>query len=71
MSELVMDNGAVRATINVSYQSEPVLGFLVPAEMREHYEAHGQSIDGRATYGEFRQFQVKTKEVIGRPPGVE
>ena len=71
MSELVMDNRAVRATINVSYQSEPVLGFLVPAEMREHYEAQGQSIDGRATYGAFRQFQVTTNEVIGRPPGLE
>ena len=71
MSELVMDNGKVRATINVSYQSEPVLGFLVPAEMREHYEAQDLSIDGRATYGQFRQFQVTTNEVIGRPPGLE
>ena len=39
MSELAMDNGEVSATINVSYQSEPLLGFLVPVEMRERYRA--------------------------------
>ena len=68
MSELEMDNGRVRATIDVSYQSEPVVGFLVPAEMRERYETGGLTIDGRATYGKFRQFQVRTDEVIGKPP---
>jgi hypothetical protein len=69
MSELEMDNGDVGAVINVSYQSEPVLGFLVPVEMRERYQASGESIEGVATYSRFRQFQVKTKEVIGKPPG--
>jgi hypothetical protein len=69
LSELEMDNGDVNATINVSYQSEPVLGFLVPVEMRERYQASGESIEGVATYGRFRQFQVKTKDVIGKPPG--
>ena len=28
----------LRATIDVSYQSEPLLGCLVPIEMRERYE---------------------------------
>ena len=71
MSELQMDNRKVSGTINVSYQSEALLGFLVPAEMRERYEAGGVTVEGRATYGRFRQFQVKTEERIGKPPGSE
>jgi hypothetical protein len=69
MSELVMNNGRVSATINVSYQSEPLLGFLVPVEMRERYRSGPDRIEGVATYGRFRQFQVRTTEVIGKPPG--
>ena len=71
MSELEMDNRMVHATINVSYLSEPMLGFLVPVEMREHYESRGVFIDGRATYGRFRQFEVTTQESIGKPPGLD
>ena len=64
MSELTADNSAVRATIAVSYQSEPLLGFLVPIEMRERYEGRRDRtlIEGNATYGNFRQFQVRTEE---------
>ncbi len=68
MSELVMENSEVTATINVSYQSEPMLGFLVPVEMRERYRARDERVEGVATYGRFRQFQVKTDQVIGKPP---
>jgi hypothetical protein len=57
MSELINDNREVRATIDVSYQSEPLVGFLVPIEMREQYQGRpdGVRIDGTATYGRFRQ----------------
>ena len=53
MSELTADSSAVRATIDVSYQSEPLLGYLVPIEMRERYEGRRDStlIEGNATYG--------------------
>jgi hypothetical protein len=66
MSELTADSSAVRATIDVSYQSEPLLGFLVPIEMRERYEGRRDStlIEGNASYGNFRQFQVRTEERI-------
>jgi hypothetical protein len=69
MSELTADSSAVRATIDVSYQSEPLLGFLVPIEMRERYEGRrdGTLIEGNATYGNFRQFQVRTEERIAPP----
>jgi hypothetical protein len=69
ISELEMTNDDVSGTINVSYQSEPELGFLVPAEMRERYTARRALVEGRATYGRFRRFLVKTDEVIRRPPG--
>lgn len=63
MSELVANNRVVRATIDVSYQSEPLLGLLVPIEMREWYEGSDRErIDGVATYGKFRQFQVNVDE---------
>jgi hypothetical protein len=67
MSELTAENRHIRAAIDVSYQSEPLLGLLVPIEMREHYESRrsGTLITGRATYGRFRQFQVNVNEKLG------
>jgi hypothetical protein len=64
MSELTADSSAVRAIIDVSYQSEPLLGFLVPIEMRERYEGRRDRtlIEGNASYGNFRQFQVRSEE---------
>jgi hypothetical protein len=70
MSELVMQNDEVSAYVAVSYQSEPLLGFLVPVEMRERYRARNERVEGVATYGRFRQFQVKTAEIIAKPPGL-
>jgi hypothetical protein len=66
MSELTAENRHIRATIDVSYQSEPLLGLLVPIEMRERYEgkSNGSLVEGRATYGHFRQFQVKVDEKL-------
>jgi len=64
MSELVAGNRRLRATIDVSYQSEPLLGLLVPIEMREWYDGRhtGSRIEAVATYGRFRQFQVNVDE---------
>jgi hypothetical protein len=67
MSELTAENRHIAATIDVSYQSEPLLGLLVPIEMRERYHSKrsGTLVEGRATYGRFRQFQVKVDEKVG------
>jgi hypothetical protein len=54
ISELAIDGGGVRTTVTVSYQSEPLLGFLVPVEMRESYLRRDEQISGHATYGKFR-----------------
>jgi hypothetical protein len=71
MTELIMDRGSVRALIDVSYESEPLLGFRVPVEMRERYLTRTERIDGVARYGKFRQFQVRTDEAIETPDGTK
>jgi hypothetical protein len=64
ISEVIAEDRSVRGTLTVSYQSEPLLGMLVPAAMRERYEGRRTKvlIDAAATYGRFRQFQVKVDE---------
>src|SRR5688572_4691103 len=54
ISELMVEGGGVIATVTVSYQSEPLMGFLVPIEMRETYLREGERIAGHAVYGKFR-----------------
>ena len=58
-SELVLDDRTVRATIEVSFQSEPLLNMLVPVAMRERCEGKktGSIVEGRATYGRFRRLE--------------
>ena len=69
MTEFLLGDPAIRATIDVSYQSAPVAGFLVPVEMREDYQliASKARITGAATYSKFRQFQINTDEQIATP----
>lgn len=54
ISEMIVDGGGVIATVTVSYQSEPLMGLLVPIEMRESYVRDGERISGHAVYGKFR-----------------
>jgi len=55
LTELRAGDKSVRGTIDVSYQSEPLMGLLVPIEMREEYfDRSGAHITGVATYGRFR-----------------
>ena len=65
-SELVAEDYSIRGIIDVSYQAGPIPGLLVPARMRERYELRreGSRVSGTATYGKFRQFQVKVDEKI-------
>jgi hypothetical protein len=66
MSELIAENEEVRGKIDVSYQSEPLVGLLVPIEMRASYDRRlsGATIEERATYRNFRQFQVTVDEKL-------
>jgi hypothetical protein len=64
VSELVLENSEMQATICVRYESDPKMGHLVPAEMRERYDnrQRGSRVDGTATYTDFRRFQVQVEE---------
>jgi hypothetical protein len=72
MTEITIETPTVDSTMQVSYQSEPLLGFLVPVEMREQYFARKRNyrLSGTATYGNFRQFTVRTDEAIVPPKGL-
>ena len=63
-TELISEDIAIRAIIDVSYKAEPGLDLLVPGEMREVYliRRTESRIDGRAEYSRFRQFVVTTTE---------
>jgi len=69
MTELIVEAKTVRSTIRVSYQSEPIAGLLLPVEMRETYVVKKRfyTLEGTATYGNFRQFNVTTAETIRQP----
>jgi hypothetical protein len=66
MTELVLQDRHVRGVITVNYQSEPLVGMLVPIEMRERYDRlrDRSVIDGFAEYGRFRQFHVRVDETF-------
>jgi len=59
MSELIAEDHTVHATIDVSYQSEPVLDLFVPIEMRETYWRADEParITGIAEYSKFRRIR--------------
>ena len=64
-SELIAENPALRAQIDVTYTPDPAVGMMVPREMREKYQPKsGPAIDGRATYARFRRYQVTVDEKI-------
>jgi hypothetical protein len=70
MSEMITEDARVRAELVVSYQSQPLLGLLVPIELRERYtvkavEAQQPEITGQATYRNFRRFEVLVDQKIG------
>jgi hypothetical protein len=64
MTELVAEDRSLRATIDVTFRSEPLDGMLLPLSMRERYEGRRSKslIEGSATYDRFRQFTVNVDE---------
>ena len=56
------------ASITVNYASRPeVPGLWLPVTMEEQYASGATLITGKATYANFRQFQVQTSEQIVMP----
>jgi hypothetical protein len=65
-SVLSTETKTLRAQIDVTYSAEPAAGMFVPREMRERYLFKDGSVtEGRATYANFRRYQVKVDEKIG------
>ena len=65
-SELIAEDSLLKGTVDVEYEIEATVGLLVPIEMRERYDIRRDSsrVDGVATYGRFRQFQVQVDEKL-------
>ncbi len=61
--------GESSGEIVVRYRSDPVLGLWVPVEMKETYTDRRLTVlaDGKATYSNFRRFQVRTEEQLAVP----
>jgi hypothetical protein len=70
-TELVAKSPDVQGRVEVTYQLDATLGFLVPAEMREEYSDTRamRRILGRARYGNIKRFTVTTDETLRKPPG--
>ena len=70
-TELIAKSPDVQGRVEVTYQLDVVLGFLVPAEMREEYSDTRamRRIVGRARYGNIKRFTVTTDEALKKPPG--
>jgi hypothetical protein len=61
----------VRGDITVSYRLDPKVETWVPAEMSELYREARMRGDttAKASYANYRRFQVSTAESVGKPPG--
>lgn len=67
-TELQITDVTISATVTTTFRPDPLVPILVPVEMVEEYKpAQGRPIRGKATYGRFRQFGVKTEENITSP----
>lgn len=66
ISEIIVSDPVMRATIDVAYQDDPAIAMLIPIEMRERYENNRARTvtTGTATYGRIRHFDVQVKEDI-------
>ena len=66
ISELRASDVLLSGTVVVIYRPDAAVDVLVPASMREQYLDRRSSVrvDGTASYGKFRQFQVKVDEKI-------
>lgn len=62
-SELTLWTGGLRAVFRVTFTEQPKLRLWLPVSMAEEYtevRRPGPTIEGQATYSNFRQFQVDT-----------
>ncbi len=70
-SRMQLNLGGGALEFIVRYRQDPKLGLWVPADMQEFQRlndsGHSLVMEGRATYSNFRTFQVKTEEKVTVP----
>jgi hypothetical protein len=67
-TEFLIDDVLITARVTTTFKLDERLQIHVPAEMTEEYKPTGGGrVTGRATYGRFRQFAVRTDEEIHKP----
>ena len=69
ISEVIVSDPLMRATIDVAYQNAPDADLFIPVEMRERYENNRARTvtTGTATYSRIRRFEVQVKEDVAPP----
>ena len=66
-TELLVEDVRLRASIATRYRRDEIFNLDVPYEMREEYIlANGSRVDGVATYGNFRKFDVSVDTRLGK-----
>ena len=67
-TELQLGSSMVPVRISTLYKFDEDLGINVPTEMEDLYpNTPSGEFRGKATYGKFRRFEVKTEETIEKP----
>lgn len=67
-TELQLGSTMVPIRISTLYKFDEELGINVPTEMEDLYPiTQSGEFKGKATYGKFRRFEIKTEETIEKP----
>jgi hypothetical protein len=67
-TEFLIDDVLIAARVTTTFKFDERLNIHVPSEMTEEYKPTGGGrVTGRASYGRFRQFAVRTDEEIHKP----
>lgn len=56
-----------RATFTTTFRAHERYGVSLPIDMRESWVSNNSGVEGTATYGQYRQFEVSTEESQRRP----
>jgi hypothetical protein len=65
-TELQVGSQMQPARVTTTYKFDEDLGINVPTTMEDWYPERTGEFRGKATYGKFRRFEVKTEETIGK-----
>jgi hypothetical protein len=66
-TEIALATPGVRAHVTTSFHLDERFQIDVPVEMREHYDLDRGQVNGTASYGRFRRFDVNADEAFHGP----